>query len=200
MYNVNLIREEWWATPVWYSDISSEIVDIEKLKIECQEYKDRYPSVSHSNIGGYQSPFVKDLEFENINKLKNVIDESCCAGLEDLGIIDDIPRKLAGLWININYQGSYNLQHIHPGSVLSGVFYVQIPKDSGNIVFEPSSERDFILKTITKQNNKFNWGTIEYTPLPGKLLIFPSWIQHQVSPSLSPEERISIAFNYGPIV
>lgn len=85
-------------------------------------------------------------------------------------------------WFNINYPGSFNELHNHdlPQTQVkgtSGVIYVKVPDNSGNIIFENENS------------------LLEIQPCTGKLLLFPSHILHKVSKNNSDSDRISIAFN-----
>ena len=104
-------------------------------------------------------------------------------------------------WININKKGDYNIKHIHPGSTLSGVVYLQVPKGSGKIIFDSPHKFDRY-----NEYNSYNTEIIEsfslysdkwYEPSPGYFLVFPSNILHGVEAHQSREDRISLSFNIG---
>eukprot|EP01038_Epipyxis_sp_PR26KG_P007932 gene7932-10765_t len=88
------------------------------------------------------------------------------------------------IWCSVHANGSYHQAHHHASSVLSGVFYITSPPKSGSIVFEdPRGSHPPFGKTL------------EIQPKPGDLVLFPSWLIHRVSPTLTNEPRISISFN-----
>ena len=84
----------------------------------------------------------------------------------------------------------------HPFSKLSGVFYVKIPKNSGDLIFVNETEIPCFIdhNNITEFNNynSFKWSI---KPEENVLYLFPSWLGHYVNPNLSKEKRISISFN-----
>ena len=86
---------------------------------------------------------------------------------------------------------------MHPFSLVSAVFYLKVPKNSGRLVFEnPIQQHDYIMKPGTvKTYNSINSGYWYAEPKEGDLIMFPSWLRHWVEPSQSDEDRISIAFN-----
>ena len=109
----------------------------------------------------------------------------------------DIKLKLDSLWVNLLKSGGHHTAHIHPHSILSGTFYVEAPPGSGAIRFEdprlpmmmaapqrrddaPESLRSFV--------------TIE--PRPGLLLLWESFLRHEVLPGTAKAERLSISFNF----
>lgn len=100
-------------------------------------------------------------------------------------------------------QGSYNKAHVHPNSVWSGVYYVQAPEGAGDIEFiDPRTENVMapLKYAPNRQRPASCWTKVTFTPKAGKLLIFPSWLYHAVSPNLTSAqgdaaERIIISFN-----
>ena len=111
--------------------------------------------------------------------------------------------KIGTMWSIINPPGSSNRAHIHPGCNWSGVYYVQAPEGSGDIEFVDPRTQNLVMQPKyipNKKRPKNCWSKVNFTPIPGKLLIFPSWLYHAVSPNMSTEkgaagERVIISFN-----
>jgi uncharacterized protein (TIGR02466 family) len=106
------------------------------------------------------------------------------------------------MWININNYKDTNLVHNHPGSEISGVYYVKVPENSGCIVFRhpASSELNhYYYNTMNLGEREWDSYTASHWEMPVTervLYLFPSWLNHYVSPSHNKtEERISLAFN-----
>jgi len=166
-----------------------------------QEYKDevkliklKYNSVIISNRGGYQSPVLQpkgaliDLFEENMPYPLGLLKEA-------YGIKHNL--RLQGFWVNINKSSDYNIAHVHPGCVFSGVFYLKAPKDSGSILFHsPYSDMIEYSDQVRKLSTVFHT-TLKIPVQRGLLLLFPSWMKHSVELSNTDSERISLAFNYG---
>ena len=150
-----------------------------------------------SNRGGWQSSV--DYTAED-NPLLDVVERTLGHDFffrtlkhEDFHIED--------LWININRPGAFNHKHNHPGSVFSGVFWINAPKDSGLLVFdnpnaftmwdEMNSYSDEFQKILPVHPAYY------MTPKEGMIVIFPSSIYHKVDLNESVENRISISFNIG---
>jgi uncharacterized protein (TIGR02466 family) len=114
-----------------------------------------------------------------------------------LGFKDDVKIYLNNLWININQKSSFNRPHVHPGSTLSGTYYVDCDTNSGNLVFKhPSMGHQYSIKDgAIDEFTEYNAAHWSVSPEIGKLIIFPSWLEHYVEPNVSERERISIAFN-----
>jgi uncharacterized protein (TIGR02466 family) len=103
-------------------------------------------------------------------------------------------------WMNVNRMGDENLLHCHPGSFLSGTYYVKTPDDmkGGEIVFrDPRGPAVAMYETPGIELPWVGSGVgIPFTPAAGQLLIFPGWLEHRVAPfEASGGDRISIAFN-----
>lgn len=96
-------------------------------------------------------------------------------------------------WINRNSKGQSHHEHVHPNSIISGVFYFQVNEQLPPIKFKNDKGRDFSLTPIN--NNNFNSATF-YLPInAGELIIFPSSLSHSVPKNNLEEERISLSFN-----
>ena len=102
-------------------------------------------------------------------------------------------------WLNINGHNCYNIKHDHPTANLSGVLWIKCPKECGNILFESPVEFQTYteVKSYTKEfknsNNYFH--TYYFLPIEGRMLVFPSHLQHEVLENKSNEDRISVSFN-----
>ena len=109
--------------------------------------------------------------------------------------------RLGVVWANINSKYSYHTFHTHENSYYSGCYYVKVPTASGDIVFKDprSSMRSFELSP--NENQKFSDAVIRQipvNPLPGSIVLFPSWLEHEVQQNLTDDDRVSIAFNIIP--
>ena len=104
----------------------------------------------------------------------------------------DLPRKpkLDSLWVNLLKAGGHHSGHIHPHSIISGTFYVEVPRGSGAIRFE--DPRLPLMMAAPPRGGTFV--TIE--PRSGLLLMWESWLRHEVLPGTGKGERLSISFNF----
>ena len=85
--------------------------------------------------------------------------------------------------------------HVHPNSNISGVIWIKIPNDSGNLYFHnPDNFQKH--KEINFYKSFLNQGEgYELEPQEGNVVLFPSCLQHEVTKNLSNDERVSISFN-----
>lgn len=106
--------------------------------------------------------------------------------------------KQNSYWINIMGPYCQHSYHLHPYSAISGTFFVKTPKGSGKFKFEDPRVQCFMSTAPRKQPCSSDQKRyIEITPKAGTLLLFESWMKHEVLPHNSmEEERISLSFNY----
>tara|TARA_Y100000004_G_scaffold178137_1_gene220410 strand:+ start:4210 stop:4833 length:624 start_codon:yes stop_codon:yes gene_type:complete len=96
-------------------------------------------------------------------------------------------------WANKNPKGASHHDHIHPNSVLSGVFYLRLESGMPPIVFNKTVFSN--IKRIVKNYNEHNAETFLLPMVSGELIVFPSYLRHMVPTNKSDKERISISFN-----
>jgi uncharacterized protein (TIGR02466 family) len=98
--------------------------------------------------------------------------------------------RLDSLWVNLLKSGGQHSGHIHPHSVISGTFYVEVPAGSGAIRFE--DPRLPLMMAAPPRNQAF----VTVEPRAGLLLMWESWLRHEVLAGRGKGERLSISFNF----
>lgn len=107
------------------------------------------------------------------------------------------PLRLDSLWINLLRGGGAHSGHIHPHSVLSGTLYLAVPPGSGGIRFEDPRLSRMMAAPPRRSDAPEDLRTfVTVTPRPGILLLWESWLRHEVLPHTGRAERISVSFNY----
>lgn len=154
-----------------------------------------------SNYGGWQS---NELSLQE-NVLKDLlieIQKNLVPFEKVLCLRKEFKLKVDSLWANVSGAGAINIPHLHIRSILSGVYYVTHPKNSGNLrLMNPNLFNHVTLahmgkiETFTEGPTPFTTHKMDFAGLPGSLVIFPSHLCHYVLPNLSKEARISISFN-----
>ena len=99
-------------------------------------------------------------------------------------------------WLNKNKKGESHHEHVHPNSMVSGVWYPQIHESLPPIQFRSRHQRDVSLQS--EKYNTFNSATFMLPMKRGELILFPSNLTHSVPVNQSDEERISLSFNSWP--
>ncbi len=104
----------------------------------------------------------------------------------------DLARKprLDSLWANLLKVGGNHSGHIHPQAIISGTFYVEVPPNSGAIRFE--DPRLPLMMAAPPREDMF----ITVQPRAGLLLLWESWLRHEVLAGTGKGERLSISFNF----
>lgn len=165
-------------------------IDVEGNRWSQENYLGGYTSYSsYSNLHTWSSTFAF---------LENKINDQVIYFLNSLGYeTKNKIIKMTNFWVNImGYQTTHSW-HIHPRSIVSGTFYVQVPKDSVGIKFE-DPRFNFMMSCLPKRKNLpldlQNFVAIK--PKNGELVLFESWMRHEVPPNSSKLDRISVSFNY----
>lgn len=105
--------------------------------------------------------------------------------------------NLSSCWVNIMPANTAHSLHLHPLSVLSGTYYVDVPKNASSIKFEDPRLSKFMaappkLPDARPRNECF----VALKPKPGQVVMWESWLRHEVPPNRSDADRISISFNF----
>ena len=99
-------------------------------------------------------------------------------------------------WLNITKPGESHHNHSHANSIVSGVFYVSTEEDDNIKFTDPNNRAKGILKFEPEEYNIWNSDTWFFPVNTNELLIFPSWLVHQVDPNeKATTDRISLSFN-----
>jgi uncharacterized protein (TIGR02466 family) len=113
----------------------------------------------------------------------------------------DLGRRrlvMTDCWVNIMTAGAAHGLHLHPLSALSGTYYVAVPLGAPGLKFEdPRLERFMAAPPRRLRAARAGRAWVSLPARPGQLLLFESWLRHEVMPQRSHRERISISFNYG---
>ena len=100
-------------------------------------------------------------------------------------------------WVNVMGENSTHSLHLHPNSVVSGTYYVQIPKGSSPLKFEDPRLSKMMASPSRKRTAPLALQPfVTLKPEPGQVVLFESWLRHEVPMSPTKTPRISISFNY----
>ena len=106
--------------------------------------------------------------------------------------------SMTDCWVNIMPRGVTHNLHLHPLSVVSGTYYVRVPRGAPGLKFEdPRLDRYMGAPPRKADAALRNRSWIMLPAAPGGLLLFESWLRHEVAANTSGSDRISISFNYG---
>lgn len=184
---------------LFVSNVAVDDLDLDNQPIKdyCYSLKEKQQSSQYSNIGGWHSDLITG-HIPVLNKLFVNISHRLNALHTFFNFRDDLQISISSFWVNINGKGHANVPHTHRGFTFSGVYFVDGQPGSGDLVLvHPSQQFPYHYLDLPFKDHSIDksLGTIHYTPQPGKLVIFPSWIQHYVQPNLTDQDRISIGFD-----
>ena len=201
-----------FPTPVWWTDLD---IDVNAMTDIVLDIANNNEGQYRSNRGelNYQSPDYlgeqilndESLEGDEFKKLLHVIKKNAEIAFGTYGA-EMSHIEYANVWMNINGHGGYNEVHVHPGAVMSGVFYVKVPEgECGKLVFYKDHTEGYLIHSLGIAEDMSTAAvphtdtTYEYPPLAGRLFLFPAWVPHAVRDNQTDDDRISISFNFVPV-
>jgi uncharacterized protein (TIGR02466 family) len=149
-----------------------------------------YTSYASLNDLPWRFPIFADLE--------KALDKHVEVFVKDLGFdLQGKKLKCGSFWINILPEGGMHASHIHPHSVISGTAYVAMPKGASALKLEdPRLPMMMAAPTRSKKAPESLQSFVYVKPAVGEVLMWESWLRHEVPMNMSEEERISVSFNY----
>ena len=161
-------------------------IEKELKYIEGVEWKQQ---VANGNFKTKDSYLTKHESLKGITSFfKECIDDYCNT------IINSNQRLvITQLWGNRNPKGSKHHEHVHPNSIISGVFYLRQDPKLPPIQFSKSNQH--AIKLDPRKYNTYNAETFLLPCTSGELILFPSNLKHSVPTNQGEEERISLSFN-----
>lgn len=167
-----------------YTIIEDINIDLDYWVKQCYKYKNEVciESKNRSSVGGYQSDssIYKHPIFKSLTQFLN-------SALLKSNLTKDPTIEINNMWINISNYGHYNKIHTHQifpqfFTEFSGILYLKVKENNGGLL-------------SFKNPLDIN---MEYTHIPknGQLILFPSYLPHEVTVYLGKEDRISLSFNY----
>ncbi|MDH3589432.1 MAG: TIGR02466 family protein [Gammaproteobacteria bacterium] len=149
--------------------------------------------VSNTNVNGWQSHNTIQLlkEFGEVNGRISAI---CQQIGESAGFAQKTEYRYQA-WANINPPGASNQLHIHPNCHLSGVYYITAPRDCGSIFFRDPRSRSLMAPAPLDKTTEITATEMTMVAEPGRLYVFPAWLEHGVQINRGTQDRIGISFN-----
>jgi len=151
-----------------------------------------YPG--YTSYGSLNDLTTRDPAFADLGKL---LARQAAAFAKECAF--DLRRKprLDSLWVNLLKAGGRHSGHLHTQSMISGTFYVEAPTGSGAIGFEDPRLPMMMAAPQRRSDAPDELRTfVEVEPRPGLLLMWESWLRHEVRPGRSRGDRLSVSFNF----
>ena len=195
-----------FLTPLYRAPLSDHgPIDADELHTSCLSIADDDEAgqdwCEQNAYPGYTSyASLTDLpwRFPIFADLKAILDKHVAAFAKECHFdLGDKPLKLEDIWINILPEGGIHTAHIHPHSVISGTTYVAMPEGTSAIKFEdPRLQMMMAAPHRTKDAPEGLRQFVYVKPQVGDVLLWESWLRHEVPMNMAEEDRISVSFNY----
>ena len=199
--------KSYFVTPIYHASLSDlgTTLDQQELVSSCwsiaeddeagQEWCDEngYPGYT-----SYASLTDLGWRFPIFAELIKILDQHVAAFVQELDFnLDGRELKLEDIWINILPEGGTHSSHIHPHSVISGTTYVSMPDGASAIKFEDPRLPMMMAAPARKKDAREGLRQFIYVaPQVGDVLLWESWLRHEVPLNTAEDERISVSFNY----
>lgn len=180
-------------------------VDLDEVEASCYSIaeddeagQDWCAENGYPGYTSYASLTDLDWRFPVFKDLKKALDKHVKAFAKDLDYnLDGKKIKLEDMWINILPEGGIHTSHIHPHSVISGTTYITMPEGASAIKFEDPRSAMMMAAPTRKADAREEMRSFIYVaPDVGDVLLWESWLRHEVPMNMAEEERISVSFNY----
>ena len=199
--------KSYFVTPIYHASLSDlgTTLDNQELVSSCwsiaeddeagQEWCDEngYPGYT-----SYASLTDLGWRFPIFAELIKILDQHVAAFVQELDFnLDGRELKLEDIWINILPEGGTHSSHIHPHSVISGTTYVSMPDGASAIKFEDPRLPMMMAAPARKKDAREGLRQFIYVaPQVGDVLLWESWLRHEVPLNTAEDERIPVSFNY----
>ena len=161
--------------------IEDEFKFIEKLRYIEQKENGNFKSDDTYLLKHNELALIKNFIYESLNKFtKNIYQTK-----QRLVVTQ--------CWTNKNPPNSKHHEHVHPNSIISGVFYFRQSKTLPPIQFSKSIQEG--IKLNPEKYNQLNSETFLLPMVDGELVLFPSSLRHSVPFNKGNETRYSMSFN-----
>lgn len=191
-----------FPTPVWQVDfegmgvlnraITDEILAMEETaRLSSENYSENYPS-------GYTTYFEQPTLFAEppFDQLAEFIFRAGTEFAAERGYdMSKCRLAMTSMWGNVQYENGIHALHHHPNSNMSGVYYAQTPDNSGRLRIRDPNILARMAEPPCDRHTMVSANSMEINPKEGRLVIFPSYLEHEVMPHGSDSPRVSVSYN-----
>jgi hypothetical protein len=165
-----------------FLDVHKQITDEGKFRLreDWQSLKLSDPTFKENLIEKY-----------NCNEFMNALTKHVFTYINAINFGNQNTRfKLMSSWMTSYTKKEYAHIHSHADADISGVYYVKSSGEDGNIFFQNPNK----LMTASHVYNQL-YDRVTYKPEPGRIILFPGWLEHGVLTNTTDNERVSVSFN-----
>ena len=192
-----------FATRLYHAKLAA--IDADELEQSCyaiaQDDEAGQDWCEEQGYPGYTSyASLSDLpwRFPIFKDLVAALDAHVAAFAEDVQFdLGDKKLQLEDIWINILPEGGIHTSHIHPHSVISGTTYVAMPDGASALKLEDPRLPMMMAAPTRVKEARDELRTFYYAkPEVGDVLLWESWLRHEVPMNMAEDDRVSVSFNY----
>jgi len=198
-----VFQEHWFPTIVSLMDVKNYkelnkvwIAEILKWRNEDQA------GIVRSNAKGWHSTVDMHTRQEFIPMGQQFLYQAMEVA-KSMGFDEDAEPIIVNMWANVSPYGAFNKSHNHPNTILSLAYYLQAPPGCGKFrINDPRAQTSVLTPpySTTQKRPKEMFEEVYYEPIPGRCIMFPSWLVHEVQPNLTEVQgddglRISVSAN-----
>lgn len=198
--------ESYFATRIYRAELSECGPDlVTELDAACRsiaqdDVAGQRWSAKHGYPGYTSYASLNDLpwRFPAFRRLVKALDAHVAAFAKDQEFdLRKARLKLDSMWINLLPPGGTHGSHLHPHSVVSGTYYVAVPPGASAIKFEDPRLGLMMAAPLRKAKARTeNRAFASVAPKAGTVLLWESWLRHEVPLNRAENDRISVSFNY----
>lgn len=188
--------ELWFPSPIYYEDVAEP--EFSTIQSDFQRvFDDLIKNKKFQYVPDWNSHLLSDITFEknlveeyNLTAFKAEVNKHVKLYLKEMQFPEDTPYKFENSWMTLYQKRDYAHVHSHGSADMSGVYYFKTTGTDGNIFFE---------NPVKPMGNslcyKYLISRTYYQPKVGRMMLFPSWLEHGVQTMIEDGQRVSISFN-----
>lgn len=195
---VTQVYEASLADNAGFTDFNAELAEACRI-LASEDGAGRAWCKAHAYRGYTSYGSLNDLpnRMPEFYELKRHLDRHALAYAKALNFNLARKPRLDNLWVNILKPGGGHTGHIHPHAFLSGTVYVEVPDGASALKLEDPRlpmmmARPGVVADAPEAEKPF----VYLQPSAGTVLMWESWLRHEVPTNAAKAERISISFNY----
>jgi uncharacterized protein (TIGR02466 family) len=190
---------ELFSVPVWSTEIP-RATEEEFEYIKSMEYIQHLRP--NKKLRLTKKTYVIDTE-DALSNIKNNIQTAVDHYWHDvINVKQHLGLRTLHSWITRHNIGDFHPWHQDPNTLLSAIYYIRAPENSGKLCFRKDLNYCNLFPNVMEMKyhtkTAFNNREWSLTPKDGLLVVFPAHIEHQVSESMSEEERFALIIDYWP--
>jgi uncharacterized protein (TIGR02466 family) len=183
--------EFYFPKTFYYRDELLQEEENRQLVDAAHELRREFPESTRENLYTTYGSLATVLDREVFHLLRQAVFAEVMVYLQQIETRAGHSCFVTDSWVSISSPGNYERMHMHAGSYVSGVYYIQVAPDCGRIFFENMDDNLWASARTRLENQN----SISYEPRARRLILFNSTMPHHVAQNRSGQERIALSFN-----